>query len=114
MPEAVEAGPLLVAGGRSANRPGLEAFDVEDLESNVNRRTTRAALGVRADGTVLLLVATNLTAGELVPLLIDLRADNALQLDSGGSSTLVAGGEVVNRPAALQRKVATVITYTPH
>lgn len=114
VPEAVEAGPLLVAGGRSAYRPGLEAFDTEDLESNVNRRTTRAALGVRADGTVLLLVATNLTAGELVPLLLDLRAENALQLDSGGSSTLVAGGEVVNRPAALQRKVATVITYTPH
>ena len=114
VPEAVEAGPLLVAGGRSAYRPGLEAFDVEDLESNVNRRTTRAALGVRADGTVLLLVATNMTAGELVPLLIDLRAENALQLDSGGSSTLIAGGEVVNRPAALQRKVATVITYTPH
>ena len=114
VPEAVEAGPLLVAGGRSAYRPSLEAFDVEDLESNVNRRTTRAALGVRADGTVLLLVATNMTAGELVPLLIDLRAENALQLDSGGSSTLVAGGEVVNRPAALQRKVATVITYTPH
>lgn len=114
VPEAVEAGPLLVAGGRSAYRPGLEAFDVEDLESNVNRRTTRAALGVRTDGTVLLLVATNMTAGELVPLLIDLRAENALQLDSGGSSTLIAGGEVVNRPAALQRKVATVITYTPH
>ena len=113
VPEAVEAGPLLVAGGRSAFRPGLEAFDTEDRESNINRRTTRAALGVRQDGTVLLLVATNLTAGELVPLFIDLRAESALQLDSGGSSTLVVDGEVVNRPAGLQRKVATVITYTP-
>lgn len=114
VPEAVEAGPLLVAGGRSAYRPDLEAFDVEDLESNINRRTTRAALGVRRDGKVLLLVATNLTAGELVPLLLDLGAEDALQLDSGGSSTLVAAGRVVNRPAALQRKVATVITYTPN
>ena len=114
VPEAVEAGPLLVDGGRSAFSPAAEAFDTEDPESNINRRTTRAALGVRADGTVLLLVATNLTAGELVPLLLDLRAERALQLDSGGSSTLVAGGEVVNRPAGLQRKVATVITYTPY
>ncbi len=113
VPEAVEAGPLLVAGGRSAFRPALEAFDTLDRESNINRRTTRAALGVREDGTVLLLVATNLSAGELVPLFLDLRAESALQLDSGGSSTLVVGGEVVNRPAGLQRKVATVITYTP-
>ncbi len=113
VPEAVEAGPLLVERGRSAFRPGLEAFDTGDRESNINRRTTRAALGVRRDGTVLLLVATNLTAGELVPLFLDFRAESALQLDSGGSSTLVVDGEVVNRPAGLQRKVATVITYTP-
>ena len=113
VPEAVEAGPLLIENSRSAFRPGLEAFDTRDRESNINRRTTRAALGVRTDGTVLLLVATNLTAGELVPLLLDLRAESALQLDSGGSSTLVVRGEVINRPVGLQRKVATVITYTP-
>ena len=114
VPEAVEAGPLLVDGGRSAFSPALEAFDTEDPESNINRRTTRAALGVRKGGTVLLLVATNMTAGELAPLLLDLRAESALQLDSGGSSTLVVNGEVLNRPAGLQRKVATVITYTPY
>ena len=114
VPEAVEAGPLLIKGGRSAFSPALEAFATEDPESNVNRRTTRAALAVRKDGTVLLLVATNMTAGELVPLLLKLRAESALQLDSGGSSTLVVNGEVVNRPAGLQRKVATVITYTPY
>lgn len=113
VPEAVEAGPLLVANGWSAYRPGLEAFDTRGRESNINRRTTRAALGVRADGTVLLLVATELTAAELVPLFLRLGAEDALQLDSGGSSTLVVGGEVVNRPALLQRRVATVITYTP-
>jgi len=113
VPEAVEAGPLLVSGGRGAYRPAAEAFDPADRESNVSRRTTRAALGVRADGTVLLLVATELTAAELVPLFLELGAESALQLDSGGSSTLVVGGEVVNRPALLQRRVATVITYTP-
>lgn len=114
VPEAVEAGPLLVADGRSAYRPGLEAFDTQDRESNINRRTTRAALGVRADGTTLLLVATQLTAAELVPLFLSLDAAAALQLDSGGSSTLVVGGEVVNRPALLQRRVATLISYTPN
>ena len=113
VPEAVEAGPLLVAEGRSAYAPEDEAFDATDRESNVSRRTTRAALGVRADGTVLLLVGTQLTAAELVPIFLDLDAESALQLDSGGSSTLVVDGVVINRPALLQRRVATVITYTP-
>ncbi len=113
IPEAVEAGPLLVSGGRSAYAPETEAFDPTDAESNVSRRTTRAALGVRADGTVLLLVATQLTAAELVPIFLDLDAESALQLDSGGSSTLVVDGVVINRPALLQRRVATMITYTP-
>ncbi len=113
VPEAVEAGPLLVSGGRSAYAPADEAFDPTDQESNVSRRTTRAALGVRADGTVLLLVGTQLTAAELVPIFLDLDAESALQLDSGGSSTLVVDGVVINRPALLQRRVATVITYTP-
>ena len=62
---------------------------------------------------MLLLVATQMTAAELVPLFLSLRSVDALQLDSGGSSTLVVAGEVVNRPALLQRRVATVITYTP-
>ena len=113
IPEAVEAGPLLVSGSRSTYAPADEAFDPTDRESNVSRRTTRAALGVRADGTVLLLVGTQLTAAELVPIFLDLDAESALQLDSGGSSTLVVDGVVINRPALLQRRVATVITYTP-
>lgn len=112
-PEAVEAGPLLVADGRPAYRPELEAFDTEGPESNINRRTTRAAVGVREEGTVLLLTATELTAAELVPLFLELGAESALQMDSGGSSTLVASGEVINRPAFSQRDVATAIVFTP-
>lgn len=113
-PEAVEAGPLLVQNGRAAYAPELEAFDVSDPESNVNRRTTRAAIGVRGDGTVLLLTATELTAAELVPLFLSLGAESALQMDSGGSSTLLAAGEVVNRPAFSQRRIATAVVFSPN
>jgi len=113
VPYAVEAGPLLVEEGRPAYAPGLEVFDTRDPESNVNRRTTRAAVGVRADGTVLFVTATQMTARELVPLLLELGAEDALQMDSGGSSTLFAGGAVVNRPPLLQRRVATAIVYSP-
>ena len=111
---AVEAGPLLVQGGRAAYAPWDEAFDVENPESPVNRRTTRAAVGVKPDGTVLLVTATNMTAGELVPLFLRLGAAEALQMDSGGSSTLYAAGQTLNRPAFTQRKISTAIVFVPN
>jgi exopolysaccharide biosynthesis protein len=111
---AVEAGPLLVQDGRPAYAPDLEAFDITHPESNVNRRTTRAAVAVREDGTVLFVTATNMTASELVPLFLSLGAVDAMQMDSGGSSTLVAKGEVINRPASSQRQIATAIVFVPH
>ena len=111
---AVEAGPLLVQGGRAAYEPWNEAFDVEDPESPVNRRTTRAAVGVKPDGTVLFVTATNMTARELVPLFLSLGADEALQMDSGGSSTLYAAGQTLNRPAFTQRKISTAIVFVPN
>ena len=111
---AVEAGPLLVREGRAAFEPWNEAFDVEDPESPVNRRTTRAAVGVKADGTVLFVTATNMTARELVPLFLSLGATDALQMDSGGSSTLYAAGQTLNRPAFTQRKISTAIVFVPY
>ena len=110
---AVEAGPLLVADGRAAYEPGLEAFSPNPL-SNVNRPASRAAVGLKEDGTVLFVTATNMSARDLVPLFLSLGAERALQMDSGGSSTLVGAGEVINRPPSSQRKIATAIIYVPH
>ena len=110
---AVEAGPLLVADGRAAYEPGLEAFSPKPL-SNVNRPASRAAIGLKPDGTVMFVTATNMTARDLVPLFLSLGAERALQMDSGGSSTLVAAGEVINRPPSSQRKIATAVVYVPY
>ena len=110
---AVEAGPLLVADGRAAYEPGLEAFSPKPL-SNVNRPASRAAIGLKPDGTVMFVTATNMTARDLVPLFLSLGAERALQMDSGGSSTLFAAGEVINRPPNSQRKIATAVVYVPY
>ena len=110
---AVEAGPLLVADGRAAYEPGLEAFSPKPL-SNVNRPASRAAIGLKPDGTVMFVTATNMTARDLVPLFLSLGAERALQMDSGGSSTLFAAGEVINRPPSSQRKIATAVVYVPY
>ena len=106
---AVEAGPLLVQGGRAAFAPELEAFarGVRILDEV----TQQAAIGVTADGTVLLVAAEAMVAADLVPLMLDLGAVDAMRLDSGGSTTLVADGRVLNR--LTERAVANAIVWLP-
>lgn len=104
-PWVVEAGPMLVEDGRAAFAPELEGF--ARGQRILDEPTQQAALGVRADGTVLFVVAERMVAEDLVPLFLSLRADAALRLDSGSSATLVADGRTVNR--LLSRRVESAI-----
>jgi uncharacterized protein YigE (DUF2233 family) len=106
---AVEAGPLLLRDGRPAYQPELEAFarGVRILDEV----TQQAAIGVRADGTVLLVAAEAMVASDLVALFVALDARDAMRLDSGGSTTLVADGRVLNRRT--ERSVANAIVWRP-
>ena len=107
---AVEAGPLLVASGRPAFDPELEQF--QRGERILDDYTQQAAIGVRADGTVLLVAADNMIAEELVALFLSLGAVEAMRLDSGSSTTLVVDGKVVNRSS--ERKVVSAIVFVPY
>jgi len=107
---AVEAGPLLLKDGVSAWAPELEAF--ARGARILDGVTQQAALGVRPDGTVLLVAAEAMVAEDLVPLFQRLGAHDALRLDSGGSTTLVAGGRVLNRRS--ERDVVSAIVWRPH
>ena len=104
---AVEAGPLLLRDGAPAFAPELESFarGVRILDEV----TQQAAIGVRADGTVLLVAAEAMVAGDLVALFESLGARDAMRLDSGGSTTLVADGRVLNRRT--ERAVANAIVW---
>jgi len=106
---AVEAGPLLVKDGRDAFAPESEGFarGVRILDEV----TQQAAIAVRADGTVLLLAAEAMVAADLVPLLVNLGAVDGMRLDSGGSTTLVADGQVLNRRS--ERSVVSAIVWRP-
>lgn len=106
----VEAGPLLVANGRAAFRPEIESF--ARGQRILDGRTQQAAIGVRADGTVLLLTADAMIAEELVPLFLHLRAREAMRLDSGSSASLFVNGQVVNR--SNERQIVSAITYIPY
>ena len=107
---AVEAGPLLLAAGRNAFDPVVEAF--RRGERILDDYTQQAAIGIKADGTVLLVAADNMIAEELVPLMLSLGAHDAMRLDSGGSTTLFVDGEVVNRNS--ERRVVSAIVFVPY
>ena len=107
---AVEAGPLLLKGGQNAFSPELEQF--RRGERILDHYTQQAAIGVRPDGTVLLVAADNMIAEDLIPLFTELGASEAARLDSGGSTTLYADGQVLNR--LREREVVSAIVYVPY
>ncbi len=101
--DAIAGGPLLLAGGVPLADAAAESFSRVFCLA----RHPRTALGVRADGTLLLLVvdgrdgahSVGMSLPELTALLVELGAVDAINLDGGGSTTMVVGGEVVNRPS---------------
>lgn len=106
---AVEAGPLLLKGGIDAYQPDLEGFALG--QRILDGLTQQAAIGLTADGTVLMVVAETMRAADLIPLFQLLGAQDAMRLDSGSSSTLLVDGRVVNRRT--QRRVVSAIVYLP-
>jgi Phosphodiester glycosidase len=127
--DLVTAGPLLVRGGRSIvdgeDREGFSA-GAGQFDSDITaERHPRCALGLGA--TELLAVAcdgrrTGVDAGleldELARLMITFGAEDAVNLDGGGSATLVHRGHLLNRPyssvdqpAPQSRPVVTALLF---
>ena len=112
--DVVTSGPMLLIGGEP------EPMVVDKFNTTRNPRT---AVGRRADGTVLLVVvdgrnslAAGLTMKELQQVMAALDCRDAINLDGGGSTTMVVRGTVVNHPsdnrefdAAGERPVANAI-----
>jgi hypothetical protein len=106
--DLLQAGPLLVRDGASvvtgADDEGFTA-GAHQFDSDISDgRHPRCALALTADHV--LAVACDgrhvrdagLTLGELAELLVGLGARSALNLDGGGSASLVCRGRLVNRP----------------
>jgi Phosphodiester glycosidase len=108
--DLLQAGPLLVRDGAVVVRDGEddEGFSAgaHQFDSDIAvGRYPRAALATTRDGRILALAAdgrsaddAGLTLPELARVLVDREAEHALNLDGGGSTSLVCGGVLRNVP----------------
>ena len=112
--DALGAGPALVSDGRVAVTTNEEVF----FGSAIPDTHPRTAAGITGDGTLVLLVADGrqavsrgLTLEGLAAAMLDIGAVEALNLDGGGSSSLVVNGQLLNRPSgrAFEREVMSAI-----
>jgi hypothetical protein len=129
--DLVQAGPLLVSEGRVLINGGDEegfSAGAGQFDSDITvGRHPRCALGV-SDGEVLALccdgrrsgVDAGLDLAELARLLVSFGAREAINLDGGGSATLIHRGHLLNRPyseydqpAPESRPVVTALLFEP-
>lgn len=112
---AVAAGPVLVREGEVAISVDEEVF----FGSTILDIHPRTAAGVTPSGELILLVvdgrqqdSRGVDLVELAGLLVDIGCEEAMNLDGGGSSTLVVDGELINRPAGdvVEREVMSALT----
>ena len=108
--DLLQAGPLLVAEGeavydRALDPEGFSAGAYQFDSDITAARHPRAALAVTTDDDLLAIACdgrargdAGMTLEELAVVCRDLGAVAALNLDGGGSASLVAGGRLRNRP----------------
>jgi hypothetical protein len=115
--DLVQAGPLLVCDGRSIVDDGDdEGFSAAagQFDSDITvGRYPRCALGIGDDELIAVCcdgrrsgVDSGLELGELARLMVSFGARDAINLDGGGSATLVHRGHLLNRPYSNQDQPA--------
>jgi Phosphodiester glycosidase/Copper amine oxidase N-terminal domain len=99
---ALGGGPRLVANGRVYVTSGTEHFRSDVVQG----AAPRSAVALMPNGDVLLVAvdgrqsgySAGLTLHELASFLVRIGARDAMNFDGGGSTTLVAAGQLANRP----------------
>jgi len=99
---ALGGGPRLVKDGRPFIPFGWEWFSSRIFAS----RAPRTAIGITTYGKLIFVTVdgrsrrnTGMTLDELARLMVSLGAHEAMNLDGGGSATMVVGGRTVNDPS---------------
>src|SRR5262245_33661962 len=116
--DLVQAGPLLVVDGTivfgaNDDREGFSAGAGQFDSDITDGRYPRAALGISSESLVAVACdgrRSNVDGGlsmlELAEVMLELGAESAINLDGGGSTTLVHRGHLLNRPYSSQDQPA--------
>lgn len=112
-------GPAIVESGAAVS--GIDQVEVDTNVGNhsIQGEQPRTAIGVAADGHILLVVVDGRDPGysrgatlpELADIMISLGATTAYNLDGGGSSELWFNGVVVNQPSNGGERATSDILY---
>ncbi len=113
----VGGGPLLLWKGRRLEEPEKESVSRVFYLA----RHPRTAAGVRADGTLVFVTvdgrqpetSVGMSIPELTDLMLELGCVSAVNLDGGGSTTMVINGLVVNSPSGSspRRNADAILLY---
>lgn len=103
MVHVIGGGPYLVSKGEIILNDTLEGFTAN---SGIRGIAPRTAVGITAPGRIILLTAdgrqknsVGLSLWELAALLKEIGVYEAINLDGGGSTTMVANGRIINSPS---------------
>ena len=112
--EAVHAGPVLIRNGKIKVSTEQEVF----FNTPVDGVQPRSAIGYKSNGDVIMMVvdgrqvdSRGVYLKELAMLLSQFDCEEAVNLDGGGSSSLVVNGKLINKPIGLniEREVMSFI-----
>jgi len=114
---AIGGTPLLIKDNQVIS---LDDMKKETLTSDILSATARTAIGYTAGNKMILFVCDGNQSGsqgatleELAQLMKELGCTNALNLDGGASSTMIAGGSCLNNPSGgNQRAVLSAVMFT--
>jgi Phosphodiester glycosidase len=129
--DLLQAGPMLVRGGAIAALAGVDAEGFSagsrQFDSDITAgRYPRAALGVAGRDLVAVVCDgrsdqdAGMTMGELAATMAALDCEDAINLDGGGSASLIVDGRLVNTPREEHgrelrggREIATALRISP-
>lgn len=115
---AIGGGPMLLHNGQVQGVPQAQRFQGDVLWG----RAPRSAVGMTHDGKYMLVTidgrrpgySVGATLSELAYTMKELGAVDALNLDGGGSTTMVVRNRVINRPSdGWERPVSTALLVLP-
>ena len=124
---AIGGAPILLKNGKivfdfTTTTSGKYMTNYELLQTDIfatSARPPRTVIGSTADNKIVLFVcdgrqphSDGATLLELAQILKGIGCVNALNLDGGGSSAIIAGGTLLNKPSdGSERAVATVVSF---